>query len=91
MYSLRKFSRWKACVCWVGMFLICVSGKASEELRSPNGKIVVSGVPSTEGFKVSYEKGNEAIPVVRISNVGLQLLQTETDFEYIRMLRLWCR
>ena len=83
MYSLRKSNPWKACVCLVCMFLIGVSGKASGELRSPNGKIVVSGVPSAGGFKVSYKKGNETVPVVHINNVGLQFLQENTDFVYM--------
>lgn len=83
MYNLRKSNQWKACVCLICMFLIGVSGKASDVLRSPNGKIVVSGVPSAKGFKVSYKKGNEAVPVVDINNVGLQFLQADTDFVYV--------
>lgn len=83
MYNLRKSNQWKACVCLICMFLIGVSGKASDVLRSPNGKIVVSGVPSAKGFKVSYKKGNEAVPVVDINNVGLQFLQADTDCVYV--------
>lgn len=57
MYNLRKSNQWKAYVCLVCMFLIGVSGRASDELRSPNGKIMVSAVPSAKEFKMSYKKG----------------------------------
>lgn len=83
MYSLRKFNQWKAYVCLVCMFLIGVSGKASDEWSSPNGKIVVSATPSVDGFKVSYKKGNETIPVVHINNVGLCFSQADAEFVYM--------
>ncbi len=83
MYSLRKFNQWKAYVCLVCMFLIGVSGKASDEWSSPNGKIVVSATPSVDGFKVSYKKGNETISVVHINNVGLCFSQADAEFVYM--------
>lgn len=83
MYSLRKFNQWKAYVCLVCMFLIGVSGKASDEWSSPNGKIAVSATPSVDGFKVSYKKGNETIPVVHINNVGLCFSQADAEFVYM--------
>ncbi|WP_308763616.1 glycoside hydrolase family 97 protein [uncultured Bacteroides sp.] len=83
MYSLRKFNQWKAYMCLVCMFLIGVSGKASDEWSSPNGKIVVSATPSVDGFKVSYKKGNETIPVVHINNVGLCFSQADAEFVYM--------
>lgn len=79
----RKISdRWKAYAFFVCLFLTAIAGKASDELHSPNGRIVVGCDPS-DGFKVSYQKGNQKVPVVHITDIGLQLLQAKGKFEYV--------
>ena len=82
MYSLLNSSQWKACLLLVCLLLGGVSGKASEVLHSPNGKIAVSSDNAWKDFKVSYQSGNQMITVVHINNVGLQLLHKEGDFTY---------
>lgn len=83
MYSRTMSNQWKTYILLVCLFLTGVSGTASENLQSPNGKIVVCGGDSMKDFQVSYKKGDQEIPVVHINNVGLRFLNVEEGFEYV--------
>lgn len=83
MKSRTIVHQWKACAVFVCLFFTAMAGNASnEDVHSPNGKIAVGCNPETADFKVSYQNGSQAVPVVQITRAGLQLSGNGGNFAY---------